>query len=64
MDYDEYQYLGFALKSILVGGGDRRQETTHPSPLPGGEDRRNGNYRGSSRKNCKSDFSAIIVPKY
>ncbi|NEO56081.1 MAG: hypothetical protein F6K54_25205 [Okeania sp. SIO3B5] len=26
-------------------------------------DRRNGNYRGGSRKNCKSDFSAIISPK-
>ncbi|NEP87055.1 MAG: hypothetical protein F6K18_09530 [Okeania sp. SIO2C2] len=37
---------------------DRRQETTHPSPLPlpGGEDRRNGNYRGGSRKNCPLTF--------
>ena len=22
-----------------------------------------GNYRGGSRKNCQSDFSAIILPK-
>ncbi|NES75870.1 MULTISPECIES: hypothetical protein [Okeania] len=50
----------------MVGVGDRRQETTHPSPLPlpGGEDRRNGDERGGSSKNCKSDFSAIIIPKY
>ncbi|NES76818.1 MULTISPECIES: hypothetical protein [Okeania] len=48
-------YLGFALKSLLVGVGDRRQGTG---------DRRNGNCRGGSRKNCKSDFSAIIAPKY
>ncbi|WP_282433672.1 hypothetical protein [Okeania hirsuta] len=41
------------LKSILVGVGDRRQETG---------DRRNGNERGSrSRsKNCKNDFSAQL----
>ncbi|NES91023.1 hypothetical protein [Okeania sp. SIO2B9] len=47
------------MESLLVGvgdrrqeAGDRRQETTHPSPLPlpGGEDRINGNYRRSSRK--------------
>ncbi|WP_275670462.1 MULTISPECIES: hypothetical protein [Okeania] len=43
------------MESLLVKVGDRRQETG---------DRRNGNYRGGSRKNCQSDFSAIIIPKY
>ncbi|NET79840.1 hypothetical protein [Okeania sp. SIO1F9] len=40
----------------------RRQEITHPQPLPGGEDRRQDKweFRGSRSKNCKSDFSAQL----
>ncbi|NEP88594.1 MAG: hypothetical protein F6K18_18125 [Okeania sp. SIO2C2] len=49
----------------------RRQETTHPSPLPGGEDRRqptprpsqegrNGNLEEVGAKFCKNDFSAQL----
>ncbi|NEN92583.1 MAG: hypothetical protein F6K48_28270 [Okeania sp. SIO3H1] len=37
-----------------------RQETTHPSPLPGGEDRRNGNERGGRSKNCPMTFDLYI----
>ncbi|NEN92821.1 MAG: hypothetical protein F6K48_29560 [Okeania sp. SIO3H1] len=48
------------MESLLVGVGDNPPA----GPDRGGEDRRNGNYRGGSRKNCKSDFSAIIIPKY
>ncbi|WP_161564370.1 hypothetical protein [Okeania hirsuta] len=39
------------LKSILVGVGDRRQETG---------DRRNGNERGGRSKN----FPKIVLPNY
>ncbi|NEP88760.1 MAG: hypothetical protein F6K18_19015 [Okeania sp. SIO2C2] len=54
----------------------RKQETTHPQPLPGGEDRRqptprpspsqegrNGNERGGRSKNFKNDFYAQLWPK-
>ncbi|WP_287526174.1 hypothetical protein [Okeania sp. SIO2C2] len=35
----------------------RRQEITHPQPLPGGD---KWEFRGSRSKNCKSDFSAQL----
>ncbi|NES78204.1 MULTISPECIES: hypothetical protein [unclassified Okeania] len=48
------------LKSLICEG--RRQETTHPQPLPGGEDRRQDKwvFRGGRSKNCKNDFSAQL----
>ncbi|NET29853.1 hypothetical protein [Okeania sp. SIO1I7] len=54
------------MESFLVGVGDN-PPLAPPPPRRGRQetgDRRNGNYRGGSRKNCMSDFSVIIIPKY
>ncbi|NEP88112.1 MAG: hypothetical protein F6K18_15450 [Okeania sp. SIO2C2] len=59
-------YLGFALKSLLVGVGDRRQETGDNPPLTPTVEGKTGEMGMSEEvgaKFCPLIFLSLICPK-